>query len=272
MRPAVRAVLLVALLLAATVATLPLAAPSARGAATSGPVTGNVTGKSVLAYHASAVYTIRGTGGPAVLPNGTIDGNLTYYITLSGPNTTGVSIAPSTGKILTGIPAKVSLTVSNTSEVITIGVLLASTLNQSNESTNFTFSVSVVQPYILSTTLYNLGNSSVTSFPILVDLDGTPVGNVSVPTMLPHSTFHFEFQYATVGLPTGTHTFTVYLTTVHGLVRFSNGTTVYSASFTIPGPPPSYTLWYAAGAVAFFGALFIFGARVGARRRGTSKK
>jgi len=272
MRAGLLALLLVALLLPGVLVALPFTAPAARAATSSGAVTGNITGKSVLPYHGAAEYTINGTGGPAVLPNGTIDGNLSYYLTLTGPNTTGVSIAPSTGRILTGIPGKVSLTVANVSEVVTITVLLASVLNASNESTNFTFSVSIVQPFVLSTTLYNLGNSSVTSFPVLVDLDGTPVGNVTVPTMLPHTTYHFQFQYATVGLSDGQHTFSVYLTTVHGLVRFANGTSVYTVSFTIPTPPPDYTLWYVSGVVAFIGALFIFGARVGARRRGPSKK
>jgi hypothetical protein len=272
MRPRLLAVLLVALFVSATLAALPLAAPPARASSSASPVTGSITGKTVIAYHGAAEYTINGTGGPAVLSNGTIVGNLTYYLTLSGPNTTGSSVAPSKGEILNGIPGQVSLTVANVSEVLTISVLLASTINSSNESKNFTIQVTVVQPYVLSTTLYNLGNSSVTSFPVLVDLDGTPVGNLSVPTMLPHSTYHFSFQYASLGLSAGPHTFTVYLSTVHGLVRFANGTTVYSVTFTIPTPPPSYTLWYVAGAVAFFGALLIFGARVGARRRGTSKK
>jgi hypothetical protein len=271
-RPGLLAVALVVLFVSTTFAGLSLAAPGARASSGSGPVTGTITGKTVLAYHGAAEYTINGTGGPAVASNGTIVGNLSYYLALSGPNLTGVSIAPSTGRILTDAPGQVSLTVSNVSEVVTISVLLASTLNGTNASTNFTIDVNVVQPFILSTTLYNLGGSTVTSFVVLVNLDGAPVGNLTVPTMLPRSTYHFSFQYATVGLSPGTHTFTVTLSTVHGLVRFANGTTVYTVSFTIPGPPPSYTLWYVAGAVAFFGALFIFGARVGARRRGTSKK
>jgi hypothetical protein len=272
MRNGLLAGLLVLLIVVAALASVPLAAPPARATSGSGPVTGTITGKTVLAYHGAAQYTINGTGGPGVASNGTIVGNLTYYLTLTGPNTTGVSVSPSKGEILKGIPGSVSLTVSNVSEVVTINVLLASTLNASNASTNFSIQVNVVEPYTLATTLYNLGNSSVTSFVVLVDLDGAPVGNSTVPTMLPHTTFHFSFQYATVGLSDGTHTFSISLTTVHGLVRFANGTTVYSVTFTIPSPPPDYTIWYVAGVVAFLGALFIFGARVGARRRGTSKK
>jgi hypothetical protein len=274
MNRALPALLLVSLVLAGTLAIGPLALPSARGAsaAANGAVTGNMTGPDVLAYHGVGAYVINGTGGPAVLPNGTIVGNLTWYVSVAGPNTTGVSVAPGSGAILTNIPGSTKLTVANVSEVLTITVELSSVLNTTNVSTNFSISVHVVQPFILSTTLYNLGNVSVTSFPVLIDLDGAPVGNVSVPTMLPHSKYALLFQYPTLGLAAGTHTFSVSLTTVHGLVRFANGTTVYSVSFNIPGSPPDYTLWYVAGVVAFIGALFIFGARVGARRRGTSKK
>ncbi len=272
MRSSWLAVLLVVVLLPSALFALPWAAPNARAAGSGAAVSGNITGKSVLAYHGSAIYTIRGTGGPATLPNGTINGNLSFYLSVAGPNLTGVSMAPQSGKVLTGIPGTSTLTVGNLSEVLTITCLLASVLNGTNESTNFTFTVNVVQPYVLSTTLYNLGASTVGSFPIVVDLDGVPVGNVTVPTLLGHTSYHFTFSYATVSLASGTHVFSIYLTTVHGLVRFANGTTVYTVAFTIPGPPPSYTVWYVVGAVAFFGALFIFGARVGARRRGTSKK
>jgi hypothetical protein len=262
---------LVVFLLAAGLVALPVGAPGARAAA-SAPVTGSIVGKSVLGFDTSSSYTINGTGGPAVAANGTIVGNLSFYVSVVGVNTTGVSVAPSTGKVLTGIPGTVDLTVSNVSEVLTLNVLLASTLNASNASTNFSIQVAIVQPYVLSTTIYNLSNATVASFVVLVDLDGAPVGNVSVPTMTPKSTYHFEFKYAVTGLSTGSHTFAVYLTTVHGLVRFANGTTVYTVTFTIPGPAPNYTLWYVAGVAAFLGALFIFGAFVGARRRGTSKK
>ena len=274
MRLALRALLLVGLLLVGTVIGLPhvLGAGAATSGNGGGVVTGTITGPSVLGYHGVGSFVINGTGGPAVAPNGTIVGNLSYYLTVAGPNTTGVSIAPSSGRILTNIPGTVKLNVANVSEVLTISVLLASTDNATNVSTNFSVSVTVVQPFILSTTLYNLGNESVTSFPVLVDLDGAVVGNVSVPTMLPHSSYAFVFQYPTLGLSAGSHTFSIYLTTVHGLVRFANDTTVYSVTFYVPAAPPSYTLWYVTGVVAFIGALFIFGARVGARRRGTSKK
>jgi hypothetical protein len=274
MRPRVLAPLLVALLTTSVLGGVSAVTGGAHASApaATNPVTGSITGKSVLAYHTSAVYSVRGSGGPAELPNGTFVGNLSFYLSVSGTNTTNVAIAPTQGKIVNGAAANTTLTVANVSEVLTISVLLASTTNTSNESTNFSTTVTVVQPYVLSTTIYNLGNTTVTSFPIAVDLDGTLVGTVSAPQMLPHSTYAFSYSYPTVGLSAGEHTFTIYLPSNHGLVRFANGTTTYSVSFYIPGPPPDYTIWYVAGAVAFVGALFIFAARVGARRRTAAKK
>jgi hypothetical protein len=263
---------LVMLLLPVAVGVLSVTAPAARAASSSGAVSGNITGPTVLAFHGAAKYTIEGTGGPAVSGNGTIAGNLTWYAAVTGPNTTGVDLSPGTGRILVNAPGTPTLTVSNVSEVLTITVEIASTRNASNASTNFTYSVHVVQPYVLSTTLYNLGGVTLNSFPVAINLDGVPVGSVTVPQMTPHGTYRFTFQYATLTLPPGVHTFTVSLASVHGLVRFADGTTLYSASFDVPGPPPSYTLWYVTGAIAFIGALLIFGARVGARRRGASKK
>jgi hypothetical protein len=265
------AALLVVVLLAMSLLPGPGGVPGAR-AAPAKPVSGSIVGKTVLGYDTSGAYTINGTGGPGVAANGTIIGNLSFYVSVAGTNTSGVTVSPDSGKVLNGIPGSVSLAVTNVSQVLTLNVLLASTLNSSNASTNFSIQVTVVQPYVLSTTIYNLGNATVSSFVVLIDLDGSPVGNQTVPTMAPHGTYLFEFKYPTVGLSTGSHTFTVSLTTVHGLIRFANGTTVYSVTFDIPGPPPSYTLWYVAGVAAYLGALFIFGALVGARRRGASKK
>ncbi len=55
-------------------------------------------------------------------------------------------------------------------------------------------------------------------------------------------------------------------------MTFPGGAQQYSETFYVNGPPPDYTIWYAAGSVAFVGALFIWSTRVAARRRGRAKK
>ena len=236
------------------------------------PVAGNITGPKVLAYNANKFLGINGTGGPAIAANGTQVGNITFYASVTGVNTTGVSLSPTESGILNGTPQQTLLTVGNVTEALTILVEITSTFGSANESINLTYTVNVVQPYTLSMTILSTTSSTILAFSLTVDLDGAPVGSISVPTLTGHSSYVATFQYATLGLSSGDHTFTVSLVNEHGLVAFAGGGTTYSTTFYVPGPPPNYTLWYLAGAVAFFGAVFIFVTRVAARRRTPARK
>ncbi len=268
------ALALVALLLGAAVVGLPARALAAAAPDSSSatPVTGNVTGPTVLGYNVNKDYLINGTGGPAFAANGTEVGNFSYYASVTGSNTTGVTITPSESGIVNRTGVDALLTVGNISEILTIVVEFTSTYKGANESLNITYDVQVVQPYTLSMTLLSTTSATILAFSLTISLDGTPVGSVSVPSLTGHETYVATFSYATTSLGSGYHTFTASLTTEHGLVTFSGGSTSYSKTFYIPGPAPSYTLWYVAGAVAFFGALFIFITRVAARRRTPTKK
>lgn len=236
------------------------------------PVTGNITGPTVLAYNANRAYSINGTGGPAFAANGTRVGNVTFYASVTGANLTGVSLAPTESAITNASGHPTLLTVGNVTEVLTIQVEITSVYQTANVSLNLTYTVNVVQPYTLSVTLIAGSSNTVLAFALTVDLDGAPVGSVHVPTLTANQSYVATFQYATLGLSAGEHTFTLSLLNEHGLVTFAGGATSYSASFYVPGPPPSYTLWYVAGAVAFFGAIFIFVTRVAARRRNPARK
>jgi len=235
-------------------------------------VAGTITGKNVLALNGGGYYFINASGGPAFAANGTQVGNLTYYATVTGANLTGVTLVPSRSGISGGAVQKTQLTVGNVSEVLTIVVEIASVYQSTNVSINITYAVSVVRPYVLTLNLVSDSSSTILGFVLSVDLDGTPVGTVSIPTLTAKQSYSATFQYATTGLAPGPHTFTVSLANEHGLVTFAGGATSYSSSFYVTGAPPNYTLWYVAGAVAFFGAIFIFVTRVAARRRNPTRK
>lgn len=264
----------VALLLLASVVGLGAVgvAPAHPIASTATPVQGNVSGKSVLAFNAASFYFINASGGPAFAANGTMIGNLTYYASVTATNLTAVSVVPSTSGFSGGAAQKTELTVGNVSEIVTIVVEIASVYQSSNATLNLTFTVNVVQPYVLTLSLVSDASSTVLGFILIVDLDGTPVGTISIPSLTARESYTATFQYATTGLASGEHTFTVSLTNEHGLVSFAGGGSSFSTSFYVPGPPPNYTLWYVAGGVAFFGAIFIFLTRVAARRRAPSRK
>jgi len=245
-------------------------APAASPA--SSPVTGNVSGKTVLALSGAAYYLINATGGPAFASNGTQVGNLTFYASVAGVNTTGVGITPSEGIITNHTGVSAQMTVGTVAETLTITVEIASVYGTANVSINLTYVVHVVQPYVLTLNLISTTSATILSFTLIVDLDGAPVGTISIPSLTSKQTYTATFQYATLGLSAGEHTFTVSLVNEHGLVTFANGASSYSQTFWVPGAPPDYTLWYLAGAVAFLGAIFILVTRVAARRRTPSRK
>jgi hypothetical protein len=271
----IAAALAVVALIAAIFAAAPPvpAAPSPHLApATASNLTGSISGPTVLAQLGHGSYYINATGGPAFAANGTQVGNLTFYATSLAGNTTQLSVTPGSAAIVNGSYPGVILAVNNVTQVVTISVEIASVYQTSNETINITYTVTVVQPYIVSATIVDRSTATVLSFVVTIFLDGVAVGTVTVPTLTSGTTYGLNYQYVTLSLSSGWHTFSMSLASEHGLVSFANGSTSYSSSFYIPGSPPSYELWYVAGIVAFFGVLFIFATRVAARRRGAVRR
>lgn len=247
--------------------------PSGRAAAATTPLTGTITGAATVGEGLNATYHVTATGGPALAANGTQVGIYDYKASLAGPNISaaGAAILPSTG-VLINQAINLTLKAPKATELITLYVLVTSTLNNTNTSQNLSYAINVVQPYVLTANLVVVGPSSVAPFGLSVMLDGAPVGTVPVPGLSPGASYPVSFSYVPTGLSPGWHTFSISLAGEHGLVAFSGGTDVYSTTFYVAGPPPNYSLWYATGAVAFVGVVFIWSTRVGARRRGRPKK
>ncbi len=273
MRP-IAAVLLTLLLIVSGGTLLLGAAPAvaAGGPAAAGNVTGNITGPSVIPASNNETYFINGTGGPAIAPTGERVGNLTWYATVSGTNTSGVTVYPTTGKLVNDTPGITTVEPGSLLQTLTLTVEIASTNASANETANITLIIHVVQPYTLVLELQASRDAGVAAFNLTILLDGSYVGKVHIPSLTAWENYTAEYEYATLSLGSGWHTFTASLVFEHGLVTFPGGSSNMSVSFYVPGAPPSYTLWYVAGIVAFFGALFIFLTRVAARRRSPARK
>ncbi len=243
-------------------------APSIQAASSSAypPIQHSVKGPSIVGEALKAEYNLTASGGPALAANGTTVGFIDFNVTLSGTNVTSASVDPPTGVLLNG-SVILTFTAPNLSEVVTMHIKLTSSYNTTNETTNFTQSIQIVPPYVLTGTLV-AGPTAVTGFNMTVTLDGTPVGVVKVPTIQANSTYTFTYDYVPVSLAPGWHTIAVSLTPEHGLVEFKGGVQQISLDFYIAGAPPDYALDVGIGIAAFAGAVFIWGAVVAARRRG----
>ncbi len=268
--------ILLAFLLATSGGTLLLtAAPAVAGAVpagTPGNVTGNISGPTVIPTNNNETYFVNGTGGPAIAPTGEQVGNLTWYATVAGTNTSSVVVFPTTGTLKNSTPGVTTVEPGALLQALTLTIEIVSTNTTANETTNITLVIHVVQPYTLVMELQASRDAGVAAFNITILLDGNYVGKVHIPNMAAWANYTADYEYATLSIASGTHTFTASLASEHGLVTFPGGDMNLSVSFYVPGAPPSYTIWYVAGIVAFFGALFIFVTRVAARRRAPARK
>ena len=272
LRGPARALLLVALLVG-SFAALGTAPPGAAATGPSSPpVHGSVNGPSVVGTGTTTTFYINGTGGPAVSSNGSVIGTLSWKAKLSGPVLTGISVSPNSSTFSGSAPGVIHLKVAKITESITINVEITSSYLSTNATANVSYPVAIVVPYVVHAILVVGSGHSTLGFDVTVELDGAPVGTVSVPPIAANGSYNLTYDYATTGLSPGEHTFTISLANEHGLVTFPGGAVQYSQSFYVVGPPPDYTLYVLVGIVVFFGVLFILVTRVAARRRPAARK
>lgn len=273
-RPAAGLVLLLAVSFGLLL--LPGVAPAAplRVAASQGnfpPLSAEIHGPTTIGYGMTDNYTVTATGGPAQAVNGTIVGSYTYKRFFTAANTTGVNWGQSEGVLNNG-SITLALKAPGTTETLTLAALITSTYHGTNATLNVTLAVSVIQPYLVATTLLVGGGASVQAFYLTIALDSVAVGNVRIPTLTAGTSYPVNFSYVNPSLAPGWHTFSISLLAEHGLVTFPGGAQSYTSTFYVTPPPTDYTLWYVTGATAFLGAIVIFSMRVGARRRAKPKK
>lgn len=232
-------------------------------------ITGNLSGPSLVATSSNGTFYLNASN-----KSGTPSLSINWTASLSSVNSTGSSVKPVNGTITasTVLPIKLVVTTGTIAESMTLTVKLSPEASTSNQSMNLSKTFSLVTPYMLRATLVAGPDSGVLPFNVTVALDGTVVGAVTVPKLAANATYDLVYRYPSAGLPSGYHTFTLSLQDEHGLVTFANGATVQSTTFYVAPAAPNNTVWYVAGVVAFFGALFIYATRVGARRRGPARR
>ncbi|MCI4369583.1 MAG: DUF4139 domain-containing protein, partial [Thermoplasmata archaeon] len=186
---------LFALLLLAGVLPVATASPSHHAASPVPyqPLTGGLTGPSNLGTGLKGTYEVTATGGPALAPNGTQTGIYSYHASLAGSDLSNTTaIAPSAGVLVNG-SVNLTLIAPNTTQSLTIFVLVTSSLGGSNVSQNFSEVVNIVVPYRLTATLVAGAGASIAPFNLTVLLDGSPVGTVPVSLIAPGASFPVSF-------------------------------------------------------------------------------
>ena len=261
-RPApARALLVLSVLLFAGLVPVGLgaAAPPSPGSApvsgASNPLTAHLTGPSVLALKGTGAFYMVAFNGTAVNTSGLV-GNYTFTTQLLGPNTTGAFVQPPSGAFATNNQTFTVGSISSTG-TYTLAVSLTSHGPSGNETANFTKTFQVVTPYLLTATVYNPGNRTVTGASVEVLLDGNFLGSAGLTSLAPLTHATFTYNYTTLGLSPGEHTFTLVIQSVPGLLVFSGGSHSVSVNFYVQAPAANYTLDWEAGIVLALLAIFI---------------
>ncbi|HEV2316411.1 MAG TPA: hypothetical protein VGV89_02400 [Thermoplasmata archaeon] len=229
-------------------------------------LTGTVHGPQTVGTGIKYTYRVTATGGPAVGFNGTQIGVLSFSTNLIGLNSSVATLLPTAGVFVNG-STNLTLTTGNLTQTLTLSIELKSGYGGQNITTNITYVVQVIQPYVVSAQIIVESNQGTIPFNLSVYLDGNFVGTIVVPALTSHATYQATYSYVNPGLGAGWHTFSLSLTNEHGLVAFSGGATLYTQSFYVSGAPENDTIWYIAGGSALVAAVFIWLTAVGARRR-----
>ncbi|MDE1820127.1 MAG: hypothetical protein KGJ23_03605 [Euryarchaeota archaeon] len=237
------------------------------------PFSVSITGPSLLSLNGSGKFVAYAQGGPAERLNGSVVGNYTFTTQLVGADTAGSFVTPPSGAF---IAQYVNATVGGINHTGTYTLEFNVTSHgvghgAQNLTQVFSRQFQVVVPYIISATVENPNNFGVDGAVIQVALDGSVVGSLRVPSLLPAGSAQIKYNYTTLGLSSGYHTFTLTLVGGAGVLEFANGQPSMDVSFYVPAPAPDYTLYYLSGisvtVLAIFISLLFFGPRRPRRKK-----
>lgn len=165
------------------------------------------------------------SGGPA----GELGGNFTFKAELDGTNTTGASVTPSTGTSQSGV-FKLNLTLP-TDAPQTLKILINATSKEwrtkAATSSQSTFEIKVVDPIVITATVFNSGNVDARNVSARFYADGalltTMIFNVTAG-----STHDLVYNWTFAKIKSGKHVVTVTVDDPAGVVEFSDGNNILS--------------------------------------------
>lgn len=169
-------------------------------------------------------------GGPA----GDEAGNFSYKAEITGSNTTGSAVNPSTGTSETGVFV-LNVTMPKSAPQ-TIKIKINATSKSTSGSVSVTaereFSLKVVDPVVIRATVFNRGPVDVGNvtarFYADSELIGTRIFNISR-----NSSEQIEYNWTFLDIRNGKHVITVTVDDPNNIVEFSDGNNVFSRTIYV---------------------------------------
>lgn len=174
--------------------------------------------------------TLTVSGGPA----GDVGGNFTYKAEIVADNKTGSSVTPSTGSSNSGVfrfnvtmPGEAGQTIKVNFNVTSKDPATGDEVDKVKE-----FEIEVVDPIIITATVYNVGSVEAENVTAKFYVDDTYLGKLvfDIPA---GGSKELTYNWTWLNVGSGEHTVKVVLDDVDDLVEFSSGNNVYTLTVYI---------------------------------------
>ncbi|MCU0860593.1 MAG: hypothetical protein MUE55_08430 [Thermoplasmata archaeon] len=173
--------------------------------------------------------TLTVTGGPAAT-EGT---NYTYKAEIIADNETGSSVSPSTGSSVSG---KFNLTITMPGEAQTITVRINATSKSAHTSDSVSevreYEVKVVEPILITATVYNTGSVDAEDVKASFFADGILLGDKEF-SLAAGASIELAYNWTWANIAEGEHVVSVVIDDESGLVEFSDGNNVYTKTIYV---------------------------------------
>lgn len=164
-------------------------------------------------------------GGPA----GDVGGNFSYKLEIVADNKTGSLVSPSSGSSATGqfnvtvtMPGEADQTIKLRVNATSKDLASGDTRNKVKD-----FEVKVVEPIVITATVYNTGNVEAKNVTAKFYADGVLLGD-RIFDLAAGASITLKQNWTWLSIDTGKHTVMIVLDDKDGIVEFSDGNNVYS--------------------------------------------
>ena len=166
------------------------------------------------------------TGGPSSAG----EGNFTYKAEIIADNSTGSMISPSSGTSARGV-FNLTITMPGEAQTITVRVNATST-GEEDVSEVRDFKVRVVEPIVITATVYNTGSVAAENVTATFYADGILLGEQEF-SLAAGASIALIHNWTWANIADGEHVVTVAIDDEAGIVEFSDGNNVYSETIYV---------------------------------------
>ncbi|HUT28131.1 MAG TPA: CARDB domain-containing protein [Methanomassiliicoccales archaeon] len=193
------------------------------------PLYAHLDGPMTVTVGANAHYVLTMVGGPAEAG----DGNYSWKAELNGENTYNSFLLPNSGGPITSGVVSINLTAPEVPQTLTITINCTSANTVETVTTSIEYKVLVVEPVVLSATIRNTGNVSVTDVPLVLQIyqDGGWVQFYNTSLSLEAGgSYAFLYNWTALDLKSGEHKVRMLLDPNNQIVTFEGGSAVYETT------------------------------------------